>query len=69
MKTAEGEEAWGHDGTVFAVATDIGIRSPLLLDILADKPQASQQKRNVLRHPQPPQEAAVIRKESEWSEW
>jgi hypothetical protein len=48
---------------------DIGIRSPLLLDILADKPQASQQKRNVLRYPQPPQEAAVIRKESEWSEW
>ena len=60
----------GVDGTVFAVATDIDIRSPLLLDILADKPQASQQKRNVLRHPQPPpQEAAVIPKESEWSEW
>jgi hypothetical protein len=31
----------GVDGTIFAVATDIDIRSPLLLDILADKPQAS----------------------------
>jgi len=60
----------GVDGTVFAVATDIDIRSPLLLDILADKPQASQQIRNVLRHRQPPpQEAAVIPKESEWNEW
>ena len=44
----------GIDGTVFAVATDMDIQSPLLLDILVDKPQASQQKRNVLRHPQPP---------------
>ena len=67
-------ELTGVDGTVFAVATDIDIRlglgSPLLLDILADKRQASQQKRNVLHHPQPPpQEAAVRPKESEWSEW
>jgi len=65
-------ELTGVDGTVFAVATDIDIRvgSPLLLDILADKPQGSQQKRNVLRHRQPPlQEAAVTPKESEWSEW
>ena len=53
----------GVDGTVFAVATDIDIQSPLpvLLDILVDKPQASQQKMNVLRHSQPPlPEAAVM---------
>jgi hypothetical protein len=30
----------GVEGTVFAVAADIDIQSPLLLDILADKPQA-----------------------------
>ena len=44
----------GVDGTIFAVATDIDIRSPLLLDILADKPQAPQHKRDLLCRPQPP---------------
>ena len=48
----------GVDGTVFAAATDIDIRSPLLLHILADKPQASQQKRKKLQSYQRSQNGA-----------
>jgi hypothetical protein len=59
----------GVDGTAFSAASHINIQSPVLLDVLADKPQTSQE-RNIPRHPQPPiHETAVMPKESEWGEW
>jgi len=58
----------GIDGTAFTVAALIDIGKPILLDILSDKPQITQQRSHDIQ-PQSREEGIVVPKASEWDEW
>jgi hypothetical protein len=58
----------GVDGTRFTIASQVDIQSPVLLDILSDKPEVPK-KMNAVDPPSSLSRAVVKPKESEWNEW
>jgi len=59
----------GIEGAIFSPAKFINIRSPMLLDVLSDKPQLTQPYEKEKEKPSNANDKTANPKENEWREW